>query len=561
MVLVATVAVAGITGCKKSTFDINKNPNQATDSTISYNVILPSALNNQAATLATSWGWLQNWLGFWARSGTYAPNTSEETYEVTTSFQSGLWTSLYDNNYDYQTMQIQATKAGADFYAGIARIMKSLNYGILVDFYNNVPYSQALKGGGNTTPKYDKGLDIYNDLFRQIDTGLALIQNANPSASGPNKNILTDDVMFGTSNYPGQTVANEKILWSKFANSLKLRLLIHCTSGGVLVPNATVTGINHTAEFARLSAASYTVGTKTVTNYGYLGAGENAQVNPGFTNTATAKMNPFYYTYVANNAGTPTGNSQYYRANSFAMEYYAFDGDPRAARLYAPGNNGLKGVAYGLPSLTVNAAPELAAVSGPGLVTSSPAGTKAQWVFTGTESLFLQAEAIHRGFLTGNARTTMNAAITESFSFLGATGASTYIANNATYPDVDYNGASQGAGLPAGGLFTIISQKWFALNAIAPYEVYADYRRVNMRNKAGAAVDHFIYAQGGGFVVSASSGYPSTTVGPPISVAPSNTTTQIPSRLLYPQSEYNYNPTNVGLEGTISKNGKVFWDN
>ncbi len=566
----AIIVIAGATGCKKSTFDINKNPNQPTDSTISYNVILPAALNNTARTLATSWGWLENWLGYWARSGTYAPNTSEESYEVTTSFQSGIWTSLYDNNYDYQTMQTQATKAGAEYYAGIARIMKAQNYGLLVDLYNNVPYSEALKGAGNITPKYDKGVDVYKDLFRQIDTGMALIQKASEATSGPNKNILSDDIMFGTSQYPSATIASSKVMWSKYANSLKLRLLVHLMGGGVLTPATTVSGINLTAEFAKITAANFTVTVSgsttatTVTNYGFLGAGENASVNPGYSSSSTAKMNPYYSAFVSDNAGTATQNSQYYRANSFALEYYAFDGDPREQRFYGAGNNGYTGVAYGLPSKTENAAPELASVTGPGLV-STPLATgaaKSQWVFTGTESLLLQAEAMSRGFLTGDPNTTMKNGISESFNFLGiASSAAGYISGNATYPDVDYAGTSQGAGLPAGGLFTIMSQKWFALNVIAPYEVWADYRRVNMKTPSGTAVDHFIYAQGGGFSVSASSGYPSTTVGPPISVSPANTATQIPTRLLYPQTEYNYNPTNVAAEGTISKYGKVFWDN
>jgi hypothetical protein len=35
---------------------------------------------------------------------------------------------------------------------------------------------------------------------------------------------------------------------------------------------------------------------------------------------------------------------------------------------------------------------------------------------------------------------------------------------------------------------------------------------------------------------------------------------KIPVRLLYPQNEYNYNPDNVGAEGTISPtNTRIFW--
>lgn len=543
----AITLIAGVTGCKKDSFNINQNPNQPTDSTIAYNVILPAALNNTARIVANNWGWLQNWMGYWARSGTYAPNATEESYDVTSGFQTGIWTGLYDNNYDYQTMQTQATKNGADFYAGIARIMKAHNYAILVDLYNNVPYSQALKGGANTTPKYDKGSDIYKDLFRQIDTGIALIKGASTATSGPNKNILTDDIMFGTSQYPSATMASSKVMWAKFGNTLKLRLLVHLMNGGVLVPNATVSGFDIAGELTKI----------TTEGSGFLGAGENATVNPGYTNAADAKQNPFYTSYVATSTGSQPQNAVYYKANSYAIEYYAWDGDPREARFYKAGDKGMVGVAYGLPPITDNAAANLAGI-GPGITRTYSAPV---WILTGTESLFLQAEARHRGFITGDANVMMQNAVTESFALVGATGASSYMSGNATYPDVDYAGVAQGTGLPAGGLFTIITQKWFALNAIAPLEVYSDYRRVNMKTKAGAAIDHFIYGQGGGFYPTAATGYPANTVGPPLSVYPSNTTTTIPSRLIYPQAEYNYNPANVGAEGTVTKNGKVFWDN
>lgn len=145
--------------------------------------------------VATQWGPIQNWMGYWARSGTYAPNVIEETYEITTGFGNGIWNACYDNNYDYQIMINKASQAGAGFYEGIARIMKAHNYQILVDVYGNVPYSQALKGGGNPTPAYDNGLDIYKDLLREIDLGIDQIKNATVTSTNANKNIATNDIM------------------------------------------------------------------------------------------------------------------------------------------------------------------------------------------------------------------------------------------------------------------------------------------------------------------------------------------------------------------------------
>jgi hypothetical protein len=162
------------------------------------------------------------------------------------------------------------------------------------------------------------------------------------------------------------------------------------------------------------------------------------------------------------------------------------------------------------------------------------------------ESLFLQAEARQRGFLTTGptAQALYTSAVQESFVWLGltATDANNYLAFNATYPDVDYTAPSLDPADPkayGGGIFTILSQKWFALNGIAPYEIWTDYRRSDVTY---------------GYAV----GY---TAGPTLSVDPGRTSTVIPRRLFYPQNEYNYNAKNVGAEGTINVfTGKMFWD-
>jgi hypothetical protein len=525
----AAIIIAAGTGCKKGAFNINRDLNNPTDSTVTYDVVLPAALHASGFIVGTQWGTIQNWMGYWARSGTYAPNVTEETYQITTGFGNGIWNNIYDNNYDYQIIQQKAAVAGADFYQGIARIMKAHNFQILVDVYGNVPYTEALKGSSNPTPAYDDDLEIYQDLFRQIDTGIALITSADLTL---NKNIATNDIMF----------AGNKTLWAKFGNTLKLRMLIHAYA---------VPAIDKAAELAIIA----TQGS------GYLGAGEDAQVNPGYSST---KPMPFYSVFKATATGAQTANNVYYRANEWGIDYYGWDGDPRVfntfgasfgGRLYEAGTGGLVGVAYGLPPVTENASPVLAGI-GPGLY-KTPAS--AQWIMTAGESFFLQAEARHRGWITTGptAKTLLETGITENMRFLGvptpATAMSLYVTGNATYPDVDYNGVAQCAGCPPGGLFTILSQKWFGLNGIAPFEVWTDYRRVpysEVATKPGASTEHFVYGEGGGYAP-----------GPPLSVAPQNTSTRIPVRYLYPQTEYNYNAANVGAEGVINQfTSRIFWD-
>jgi hypothetical protein len=522
-----TIIGAGFSSCKKTAFDINQNPNQATDSTVAYDVILPAAMTGTANLLATPWGFLQNWMGYWARSGTYAPNVIEETYQITTTFGNGIWNGAFNNAFDYQIMQSKAQRAGAGFYEGIARIMKSHNFQILVDVYGSVPYFDALRGNANPTPKYDNGAAIYRDLLRQIDTAQLLILRA-PAAL--NKDIATNDIMF----------KGNKTLWMKFGNTLKLRLLVHLMNGGILSAQSTVTGFDIQAELNKIDTFGQSAANGG-TAYRYLAATQDVQINPGYQ---TDKPNPFYTTYKNTVAGTATANNIYYRANEWGIDYYTYNGDVRRSSFYAAGPNGYLGVKYGLPPVTDNAAEQLAAI-GPALGGSA---TAAQPIMTAAESLFLQAEAKQRGFTftSPSAQVLLNSAISDNFRFVGAGDASAYIAGNAGYPDVDITAAPLAAGLPGGGLFTIISQKWFALNGLNTLEVWTDWRRVNY----SANTPTFVYGAAVGY-----------DPGPPLSVSPQNTSNRIPVRLLYPQTEYNYNAANVGTQGAINQfNTRIFWD-
>ena len=516
--------------CKKSNFDINDNPYQITESTVDYRTVLPAAESITATIVATNWRTTQGWMGFWARSGSYQSITDEESYNFTTSFDQSntVWANLYGNITNYNNIQVAAASKGAGIYEGIARIMKAHNFGILVDLFGNIPYKDALQGVNNLTPTYSKGADIYKDLLLQLDTAITRLKTPTTNSADKNPEIAKYDLA-----YAGNT-AN----WIKVANTLKLRLIIHA---------ADVPGFPVAAEYAKIVA----------NGGGFLNAGENLQINPGYS---ASKPNPYYRQYVTNEGGTAAPGGDVTKASAyavgplgtnpnFASGYYGYNGDPRISRFYVAGALGLRGIPYGEVSgaNTDNVGANLASVGGPGLV---PTGSSSRaWIMTSVESLFLQAEAKHRNIIPGGPGTAtaqVNAAITESFVWLGLTAAaaSSYISGNTGYADVDYAYASSNpavipAGGPQAGLYTIISQRWFALNAIASYEVWTDYRRTDI--KYGVA-----------------SGYPA---GPPLSIIPSRTSNKIPVRFLYPQTEYNFNAANVAGEGTVNQfNSRIFWD-
>jgi hypothetical protein len=513
-------ALLGAGGCSKEKFSINANPDDVTTASVTPGVILPAAQQLTATHIAADYWWLSWWMGHGARSGSYQSLNEEETYRFTQGYHNELWNNLYNQANNYNIMATQAQAIGAGTYEAIGRIMRSMNFHMLVDIYNNVPYSEALQGTAKPTPKYDKGADVYKGIFDDLDAAIALLQDPTMTDPAKNADIAKADFIF----------AGNTTLWIKFANTLRLRLLVHLHNNGIYSAQQVVPGFNIADQVSK------------ITGDGFLGAGQSAHFQPGFS---AAKPNPYYRFYHTNEAGT-SSQRDHLRASEYAIDYYKYDGDPRIDRFYVSPNGttiGQKGVAFGTPSGPgVPQGNELSTVRGVGYI---PQGASSRaWIFTSFESLFLQAEAVERGIISaatyGTAADLLRAAVRESFVWLGLTSgaADTYIANNAGYPDVDYFAPSIVAGQPGGGLFTIIQQKWFAMNNINELEIWTDWRRTNV-----------VYGAPGGF-----------DPGPPLSVDP-NAATTIPKRLLYPQSEYNYNAANVAAEGSINYfNDRIFWD-
>ncbi|MBO0938931.1 SusD/RagB family nutrient-binding outer membrane lipoprotein [Fibrella sp. HMF5335] len=472
-------------GCKQEFLDINNNPNQVTAATPE--LVLPDALANTGAYMTTSFYFLNLWMGYWNWSGNYSINLSDKNYQFTNSFNQGIWTNGYINLKNYNYIDQQGAALNQPLLQGMGKIMKAYHFQILVDTYGDIPYTQALQGTGAITPSYDKAQDIYDDLIKQIDAGLALLAKGSGT-----RNPGTNDIMFG----------GDIAKWQRFANTLKLRILLRQTE------KADRAAYLQT-QFAAIKASGY----------GFLGAGENAQVNPGYTNSQN-QQNPLYGAFYAVN-GSPTTTNNQYKANAYALSVLKQTKDPRIAAYYRPvGGTGtnFNGTNFGTVDVQVNS---LVSDIGPGVLTGVD---KPAVILSSHESLFMQAEAAQRGYITGTPKALYQAAVTESFVNSGrsAAEATTYLAQ-AGVANVDFDASTN-------KIATIITQKWISENGLAPFEAWSDYRRL---------------------------GLPADL---PISQEPSTSVRQIPVRLFYPQTEYSTNATVVNAQGTINQfTSKIFW--
>ena len=506
-------------GCKKSFFDINTNPNAPTEESITSQLILPRALQATASRMATSYDYAAHWMGYWARSGSYGPSAEQESYNLTTSFQADEFgsstssTGWYDILTDVNLMETKSVAAGEPFYTATAKVIKSIGFMYLVDQYNNVPYSQAFDFQNHILPGYDKGADIYADLLVQLDAAAKLLATAPVTAE-----MKTADIMF-----KGNTT-----MWRKLINTQRLKLLIHQSQ---VISAATVA-----AEIAKINADGS----------GYLGTTETASVNPGYV-VAANKQNPYWATYKLTELGAVVDN--YNRANNYILDKFMDNNDIRYKYVFSAAVTPLSGntyYGYNFGEEIPNDAPKAinsSDVAGPGLAKSA---TQNQWVFTSVESLFIQAEAVQRGWISGAPETAYYNAVKESFVWLGVTQDSLdtqgkfvkvltakEVAVNYLVKDrapeiltsiVDWNKSTNKIGL-------IDMQKYLALIGINNFEAYVDYRRL---------------------------GIPADL---PLSLYSGRGSNKIPLRILYPQDEYNYNAVNVGAEGVINaQTSRIFWD-
>lgn len=485
------VALAGLilTGCKKDYLNINTNPNQATASVITPDLTITAQMTSTAARNASSWDFLARWLGYWSAAGSYSRSTVEMSYNITTDFAAGIWEGTYYTVGQYKSIEAKSKELGWTYYEGISKILGAYEMMNLVDIYDNLPFSTAFDLAGNIRPTYDKSEDVYKALFAQVDAGLALIKAADINK---NTNITKRDIMFG----------GDKVKWAKFANTIKLKMLIHTTGTSTFNPTAEIAKIN-------------TEGS------GFLGSGLSANVQPGYT---ADKPNPFYNAHMFNSING-NENDNYNRANNFTLSLMNSTSDPRVSLVYrAPKNGGaLKGTDYGSDPLTANSSDNTSGV-GYGIGKSF---TMPMWVMTSVEAQFLIAEATARGWISGDAQTAFNLAVRESFSWLGVPSATAAADNYLLNPNAKI--AWPSAGTLADKLAVIAWQKYLALNGIGTLETWNDIRRLKV-------------------------------VAPALSIAPERGSNPIPVRLLYPTSEYSYNSTNVKAQGTISQfTSKVFW--
>lgn len=199
-------------GCTKDFEELNQNPNAPSVAQAPPEMLLTNAIESMTDRVHEIF--FGHEMGScWVQHLAKVQYPDEDRYVPRMSVINNTWNSFYAaSGYDIQTIYNIASSKNLDSYKAVALVMKSYIVSVVTDEWGDVPYSEAFLGSDKETPilspKYDTQESVYEAL-------LANLKEANELLNDDSKEI-NGDILFD----------NDLMKWKKFANSLRLRLLI-----------------------------------------------------------------------------------------------------------------------------------------------------------------------------------------------------------------------------------------------------------------------------------------------------------------------------------------------
>lgn len=123
------------------------------------------------------------------------------------------WSNVYENVLnEVKIAKVSTAENGYAHYGAVLDIIEAFTLMAATDVWDDMPYSDALKGVGSITPTYDTQASIYTAIN-------SLLDNALTTLDGPAGSLVPggEDVLYG----------GDIELWKKAARAIKARGLLH----------------------------------------------------------------------------------------------------------------------------------------------------------------------------------------------------------------------------------------------------------------------------------------------------------------------------------------------
>ena len=360
----------GAAGCKKMA-DINVDPNNPAIDKATPELLLPSAVMSTAGQIGGEYAIIGGlWSQYYTQSATASQYRVIDAYNINSNINNNLgYLELFRSALnDYKKVrELSEAKADWRFYL-MATVMRAYTYQVLVDLYDQVPYTEALQGSVNLQPKFDDGYSIYKGLLLEIDTALSKNFKVALNATEANADVVFHGDMDN---------------WERFANTLKLKLFLRMVNAKAAEAEAGI-------------KALYTANAPFLTT----GAGITS-----FVNQPNAS-NPFYEQNIRR-----LNTNDNLRASVTFVSWLQANNDPRIVSYFGTANP--TAIHQGDYASTNTAYPSSA------VFVQSP--TDPVWFISEAESYFMQAEARERYFSGAGAKALYDAGVTAAFDQKGLT--------------------------------------------------------------------------------------------------------------------------------------------
>ncbi len=458
-ILAIALPMLGAVSCKKKFDDLQTDPNRPT--AVPPNLVLGGVLTDVYYGPFNS---TQRWNQFYCCNYAYY---GDQQYN---------WTNVSYNTYailkNVLKMEEEAAKGAPapNPYSAIGKFLRAYLYYNLTMQTGDIPMTEALQSLSNFTPRYD----TQKDVFKQVLTWLEEANNDMGSVITKGNYVLSGDFYF----------SNDLARWRKVVSAFKLRVLIQ------LSRYASDTDLNIKQKFAETlsNASKYAMFTGMADNMQYV---YNNQYNKYPTNPDSYGFDVARYNMAATYLNTLVAfkdprtfvvaepADSLVRAGAAPNSFQAFQGSNSGEDLATMSSNAGKGL-YSF-------------INRKRYYSTYTAENCIQIGYP--EMCFNIAEAINRGWVTGNAEDWYSKGIKASIGFYGlANGVNTVnfqkiggsLADYNSYTinfdwDAYYNqGTVKYAGNTTGGLNQILTQKYLAFYQNSGWEAYYNWRRTGM---------------------------------------------------------------------------------
>lgn len=457
--IVLLAAICCTTGCKKSFESLQNDPNRATS--VPAGLILNGVLSD---IYQSPFSPTQRWNQFYACNYAYY---GDQQYTW-----SGVSFGTYNTLKNVVKMEEEAIKGtpAPNAYTALGKFFRAYLFYNLTMQTGDIPVSEALKSLANIAPKYD----TQKEVFKQI---LVLLEQANNDMAvviTKGGYLLSNDFYYN----------NDLNKWRKAANSFKLRVLIQ------LSKYDADADLNIKQKFAETitNASKYPVFTNMEDNMQYV---YNAQYNKYPTNPESFGFDVARYnmtsTYL-NTLVTLKDPRTFYVAEP-AAALVAAGAAPNSFAAFTGAGSG-----EDLANMSADAGlGKYSFINRKRYYSTYTAENCIQIGYA--ELCFNMAEAINRGWVTGNAEEWYTRGIQSSIGFYGivnGTNTVTFQKPGGTLSDynnytITYDWATyyalplvKYAGNNATGLNQILTQKYLAFYQNSGWEAYYNWRRTGV---------------------------------------------------------------------------------